>query len=85
MIMHQYNDNESYNDNEMSNDILEWYNASIINFYESVKNQLIKRNIENDIEPQIAYLSEEAKIEWIRIFNDITNVFDYALLMLLIC
>jgi len=65
---------ESYNDNEMSNDILEWYNASIINFYESVKNQLIKRNIENDIEPQVAYLSEEAKVEWIRIFNDITNV-----------
>lgn len=64
---------ESYNDNEMSEEILEWYNASIINFYESVKNQLIKRNIEKDIEPQIVYFSNEAKIEWIRIFNNITN------------
>ena len=67
-------DIETYNDNEMSNEILEWYNASIINFYESIKIQLIKRNIEHDIEPQVVYFSEEAKKEWIRIFNDITTV-----------
>jgi hypothetical protein len=64
---------DAYNDNDMTNEILEWYNASIINFYESVKNQLLKRNIEMDIETQTVYFSEDAKLEWIRIFNQITN------------
>ena len=65
---------ENYNENEINPDVLEWYSSCIINFYESVKTQLVKRNNEDDIEPQTCVLSEEAKIEWMRIFNEITNV-----------
>lgn len=65
---------DNYNDAELPSDVLEWYSASIINFYDSIKTQIIKRNNENEIEPQTVLLSEEAKIEWKRIFNDITSI-----------
>ncbi len=64
---------EVYNDNEMSDEILEWYHACIINFYDSVKKQLIVRDIDHEIQPKVAHYSDEAKKEWIRIFNEITN------------
>ena len=65
---------ETYNDNEMNNDLLEWYSSCIINFYESIKSQIIQRNNDDDIEPQTVQLSKESKEEWIRIFNNITNI-----------
>lgn len=65
---------EKYNEKEIDNDILEWYSASVINFYDSIKTQIIKRNIEQEIEPIIATFSMDAKIEWERIFNEITNI-----------
>lgn len=65
---------ESYNENELEEHIIEWYSASIIGFYDAVKNQLIKRNLEQDIEPQIVEFSVDAKNEWKRIFNEITSV-----------
>lgn len=65
---------ESYNDNEISKDVLEWYSSSVVNFYDAIKKDIIKRNIEMEIEPIIADFSDDAKIEWIRIFNDITNI-----------
>lgn len=65
---------ESYNDKEISKDVLEWYSSSVVNFYDAIKKDIIKRNIEMEIEPIIADFSDDAKIEWIRIFNDITNI-----------
>jgi len=65
---------ESYNDNELSIEVSDWYEACIIGFYDDVKKQLIKRNIEQSIEPQITRFSAEAKEEWIRIFNEITSI-----------
>lgn len=65
---------EKYNENEMNPSILEWYNSSIISFYEAVKNEIVKRNIEDEIEPQIARFTAESNQEWIRIFNEITAV-----------
>lgn len=65
---------EKYNDKEISKEILEWYSSSVINFYDAIKKDILKRNIEMEIEPVTAEFSEEAKNEWIRIFNDITNI-----------
>jgi len=64
---------ESYNENELDENIIEWYSASIIGFFDSIKTQVIKRNIEQDIEPQIVEFSVDAKTEWKRIFNEITS------------
>ena len=63
---------ENYNDKEMSTEVLEWYSSAIIEMYETIKKQVIKRNIEDEIEPQTVKFSAEANEEWIRIFNEIT-------------
>ena len=65
---------EGYNDNEMSKDVLEWYESWVIKFYESVKTNILKRNIEQEIEPITCKFDPLAKIEWIRIFNEITEI-----------
>lgn len=65
---------EKYNDKEISKEIMDWYSSSVINFYDAIKKDITKRNIEMEIEPIIADFSIDAKTEWIRIFNDITNV-----------
>jgi len=63
---------EEYNDNELDYNTIRWYKENIIKFYQGMK-QLLKRNDEQDIEPTKAVFSVEAKTEWVRIFNKITN------------
>lgn len=63
---------EKYNENELEYDILEWYKNNIISFFDITKS-VIRRDKENVIEPLTAKLSDEAKKEWIRIFNNITD------------
>ena len=65
---------ENYNEKEMSSEILEWYSSAIIEFYNTIKTVVIKRNIEDEIEPQTCKFSAEANVEWKRIFNEITSV-----------
>lgn len=65
---------DKYNDKEIDSEVLEWYSASVINFYDSIKNQIIKRNVEQEIEPVICEYSLDAKKEWERIFNEITDI-----------
>lgn len=64
---------DRYNDNEMNEDITIWYNDYIVTFYNSVKRDLINYNSDNEIESYICKFSPDAKKEWIRIFNNITN------------
>lgn len=65
---------EDYNDQELDNGLINWYADIIITFYETVKNNLIRYNDEMEIMPHIAKFSDEAKIEWKRIFNEITAI-----------
>jgi len=62
-----------YNENEISDDILKWYKEIIISFYDTVKS-IIKRDDEGDIIPLTSKFSDDAKIEWKRIFNEMTDV-----------
>lgn len=62
-----------YNENEISDDILHWYKELIISFYDTIKS-IIKRNEDGDIITLTAKFSPEAKIEWKRIFNQMTDV-----------
>lgn len=64
---------EQYNDNELSKEVSDWYEAWVIKFYQDLKNT-IKRNIDQEIEPQICKFDALAKKEWIRIFNEITII-----------
>lgn len=63
---------ERYNENELSEDILEWYNESMTAFYNECKRR-INYDDEGTIVSNISRLTEDAKTEWIRIFNTITD------------
>ena len=62
-----------YNDNELEYDLIRWYQEKIIFFYEGMK-RTIKRDDENQIKPNRVRFSSEAKIEWKRMFNEITSI-----------
>lgn len=62
-----------YNENEISEDILKWYKEIVISFYDTIKS-IIKRDDEGDITQLTAKFSEEAKKEWKRMFNEMTDV-----------
>jgi hypothetical protein len=64
---------ESFNDKEISYEILEWYNDIIINFFNYIKNHHIIMNDEEEIQPNTLTFSDEAKTEWKRIFNKISD------------
>lgn len=64
---------ENYNENEMSYDSIQWYKDTIISFYEIIKNELIERDEDDKIKPRICKFNLEAKKEWQRIFNEITD------------
>ena len=65
---------EKYNDEEMSYEVINWFSDTIINFYDNIRYNVINRNAQGKIEPLIMTFSPEAKKEWIRIFNEITEV-----------
>lgn len=62
-----------YNENEISDEILRWYKEIVISFYDILKGA-IKRNEDGDIISQTAVFSDEARIEWKRMFNEMTDV-----------
>jgi hypothetical protein len=65
---------EHYNDNEMPYDAVEWYTNAIQAFYDHYKRKVVNYNLDMEIDPYIARLSDDARIEWKRIFNEITSV-----------
>lgn len=64
---------DEYNDDELDDDTIEFYNDYVINFYDTIKNTIIKKDAEDEIIPIIADLSSGAKRIWIRLFNEITG------------
>lgn len=63
---------ELYNENEMEYEVLDWYKENIISFYDTLKS-IIKRDNDYNIIPLTACFTQEAKEEWKRIFNKISN------------
>jgi hypothetical protein len=64
---------DEYNENEVDYSVLQWYSDTIVRFYQGIKQKLIKRNNDNDIEPMRVRFDDGAKNEWKRIFNRITK------------
>ena len=64
---------DCYNENEISEELLHWYKEAIIMFYDTLKG-IIKRNEDGEITPLTAKFSEEAKTEWVRMFNETTVI-----------
>ncbi len=64
---------DKYNDSEMNQNTINWFSDSVVSFYEMIKNKITSLNRDGDIEPLVLKFSKDAKIEWIRIFNEITD------------
>lgn len=62
---------DEYSDAEMSPDLMTWYSDKIKFFYSQIRNRL-NFNSNGEIQPNIVKLSDEARKEWKRIFNEIT-------------
>lgn len=65
---------EQYNDNEMDFSTIQWYKDLIVNFYQYIKNNMIFYNEFEDIQPNVCVFLPDARKEWKRIFNEITNI-----------
>jgi len=63
---------DEYNDNELSEDVIDWYNDYVVNFYNKIKHEVIQLDTDGEIKSKIAFQSEDSKKQWIRIFNEIT-------------
>ena len=67
-------DIEKWNDKEMNYDTIQWYNDSIIAFYETIKHKVVEYDDDGDVKPKIAIIPAESKKEWIRVFNEYTDI-----------
>lgn len=67
-------DIEKWNDKEMDYDTIQWYQDSIISFYETIKHKVVQYDSDGDIEPKTAIIPKESKSEWIRVFNEYTDI-----------
>jgi hypothetical protein len=65
---------EKWNDREMRHDAINWYQDSIIHFYETIRHKVVSFNEEGDIEPKTAVFSVDAKKEWVRVFDEYTSI-----------
>jgi hypothetical protein len=63
---------EMYNENELDYEVLDWYKDNIICFYDTIKT-VIQRDKDNVIQSMTAKFNDEAKNEWMRIFNEIST------------
>ena len=65
---------ERYNEQEMTYEVISWYSDTIMKFFDNIRNYVVKRNEEGKIEPYIMKFGNEARKEWVRIYNEITDV-----------
>ena len=64
---------EQYNENELHYSDIQWYSDCITKFYQTMRSSVLKRDNEGKIETHLAKFNSEAKDEWKRIFNKITQ------------
>jgi hypothetical protein len=65
---------EEFSDAEMDEQVHEWYNSYILNFYDKIKKDYVLKDTEDEIVSHVALLSPEAKNEYIRIDKEITAI-----------
>jgi hypothetical protein len=65
---------EKYNTNEMREETIQWYETFIVSFYDHVKFNMMDYDEDREIKPHTAVLTPDARKEWQRMFNDITDV-----------
>lgn len=64
---------EEYNENELHYSDIQWYSDAITNFFQVIKSQAVKRDNSGKIASNVLKFNSEAKQEWKRIFNKISQ------------
>ena len=64
---------DEYNEKEMSEEVGEWYNDYVINFFNIIKQNVMQLDSDGGIKSIIASFSPEAKKLWVEVFNRITS------------
>ena len=67
-------DVEKYNERELDHELLNWYSSYVLHMYSNIKNNVIKFDEDREVVPHIVQMTEEAKAEWRRIFNEISTL-----------
>jgi DNA-binding transcriptional regulator YiaG len=65
---------EEFSDAEMDEEVHEWYNSYILNFYDKIKKEYLLKDTDDEIISHVALLSPEAKSEYKRIDKEITAI-----------
>ena len=58
----------------MDDELLEWYDSSIVKFKESIYNLCFSTNNYGDIDRKLATFSKDANTEWVRIHDKIVDL-----------
>lgn len=64
---------EEYNENELDYELIEWYRNAMIMFYTRCK-QMLKYDEHSVIDSHKVTFTDDAKKEWVRIFNKISGI-----------
>jgi len=64
---------DNYNEDDLGEDVIDWYNDYIVNFYNMIKLTILNYHPDGEIKSKIAILSDGAKKLWVDIFNKITS------------
>ena len=64
---------DEYNEDDLGDDVVEWYNDYVVNFYNKIKKDVIVYDTDGEVKSKISNLSDGAKKLWIDIFNKITG------------
>lgn len=65
---------ERYNENEISDEMIAWYSDYVVAMFDNIRQMWLKYDDFGNIVPFLATWDLEAKKEWIRIFNKITDM-----------
>ena len=67
---------DQYNEKELNGDALEYFDNALTLFYQVINDgkDIIRRDENGNITPITYYFSPDAKKEWIKYFNEITNI-----------
>jgi hypothetical protein len=65
---------EHYNENSINQDVLDWWDGYLNQFFDQMRKKVLTYDKFGEIESKIVRLSEEAQKEWIRIFNNVTDM-----------
>jgi hypothetical protein len=74
LVCYPDKDIEHYNRNAIDQEVLDWYEAYMSQFYNLIRKEILKLNKFGDIESRIIKFDSEAEKEWERIFNNITDM-----------